>query len=63
MRQRTLDVGGVERSYHVSAPAGDAGSLPVIVALHGKGDNGRDFLAGTGLHLSLIHISEPTRPY
>ena len=60
MRQRTLDVGGVERSYHVSAPAGDAGSLPVIVALHGKGDNGRDFLAGTGLHQARAIVAAPT---
>ncbi|GAA3516528.1 hypothetical protein NUW87_01775 [Corynebacterium pilbarense] len=60
MRQRTLDVGGVERSYHVSVPAGDAGALPVIVALHGKGDNGRDFLAGTGLHRARAIVAAPT---
>ena len=33
MRQRTLNVGGVERSYHVSVPAGHTGASPVIVAL------------------------------
>ena len=32
MRQRTLNVGGVESSYHVSVPAGHTGALPVIVA-------------------------------
>ena len=60
MRQRTLNVGGVERSYHVSVPAGHTSALPVIVALHGKGDNGRDFLAGTGLHRARAIVAAPT---
>lgn len=60
MRQRTVDIGGVERSYHVCVPAGHAGALPVIVALHGKGDNGRDFLAGTGLHRARAIVAAPT---
>lgn len=60
MQQRTLAVGGVERSYYVSVPAGQSGALPVIVALHGKGDNGRDFLAGTGLHRARAIVAAPT---
>lgn len=60
MRQRTLEVGGVKRSYHVCVPAGHTGALPVIVALHGKGDNGRDFLAGTGLHRARAIVAAPT---
>ena len=60
MRQRTLEVGGVERTYHVSVPANTTGALPVIVALHGKGDNGRDFLAGTGLHRARAIVAAPT---
>lgn len=60
MRQRTVEIGGVKRSYHVCAPAGHTGALPVIVALHGKGDNGRDFLAGTGLHRARAIVAAPT---
>lgn len=60
MRQRTVEVDGVERSYHVCVPAGHTGALPVIVALHGKGDNGRDFLAGTGLHRARAIVAAPT---
>lgn len=60
MRQRTVEVDGVERSYHVCVPAGHTGALPVIVALHGKGDNGRDFLAGTGLHRTRAIVAAPT---
>ena len=60
MRQRTLEVDGVERSYHVCVPAGHSGALTVIVALHGKGDNGRDFLAGTGLHRARAIVAAPT---
>ena len=60
MRQRTVELGGVNRSYHVSVPAGHTGALPVIVALHGKGDNGRDFLAGTGLHRARAIVAAPT---
>ena len=60
MRQRTVELGGVERSYHVCVPAGHTGALPVIVALHGKGDNGRDFLAGTGLHRARAIVAAPT---
>ena len=60
MRQRTVEVDGVERSYHVCVPAGHPGALPVIVALHGKGDNGRDFLAGTGLHRTRAIVAAPT---
>ena len=60
MLQRSVDIGGVERTYHVSVPANTTGALPVIVALHGKGDNGRDFLAGTGLHRARAIVAAPT---
>lgn len=60
MMQRTVTVGGVERTYHLSAPECTAEALPVIIALHGKGDNGRDFLAGTGLHHARALVAAPT---
>ncbi|MDK8880160.1 hypothetical protein [Corynebacterium sp. MSK008] len=60
MLQRSVNIGGVERTYHVSVPANTTGALPVIVALHGKGDNGRDFLAGTGLHRARAIVAAPT---
>lgn len=60
MLQRSVDIGGVERTYHVSVPANTTGALPVIVALHGKGDNGSDFLAGTGLHWARAIVAAPT---
>ena len=34
----------------------------LVVFLHGYGADGND-LIGLGRELSLIHISEPTRPY
>lgn len=60
MQQCTVNFGDVKRSYHVCVPAGHDGALPVIVALHGKGDNGRDFLAGTGLHRARAIVAAPT---
>lgn len=60
MRQRTVNVMGRERSFHLSVPQGTAIALPVVVALHGKGDNGHDFLAGTGLHRARAVVAAPT---
>ena len=60
MHQRTVSVRGEERSYVTSVPDGVAEALPVIVALHGKGDNGRDFLSGTGLGRARAIVAAPT---
>lgn len=60
MHQRTVSVRGEERSYVLSLPDGVAEALPVIVALHGKGDNGRDFLSGTGLGRARAIVAAPT---
>ena len=60
MHQRTVSVRGEERSYVLSLPDGVAEALPVIVALHGKGDSGRDFLSGTGLARARAIVAAPT---
>lgn len=48
------------RSYQLSRPGGASGPLPAIIALHGKGDNGVDFLAGTGLRGASALVAAPT---
>lgn len=60
MLKRVVEVGGEKRVVYLSAPAGDTSALPLIIALHGKGDNGRDFLAGTGLHRAKAIVAAPT---
>lgn len=65
---RTVTVNGIERSYQCSVPdslladAGDGSgeTLPVIVAIHGKGDNGLDFLIGTDLGRADAVVVAPT---
>lgn len=61
---RTVTVGGNEHAYQCSVPetvnAGDASSLPVIIAIHGKGDNGLDFLIGTNLGSANAIVAAPT---
>lgn len=54
------------RSYQLSRPAGTGASadaselLPAIIALHGKGDNGVDFIDGTGLRAAPAIVAAPT---
>lgn len=43
-----------------SAPSDPKGPLPLIVALHGRGDNGRNFLGGTGLMQANAVVVAPT---
>ncbi|WP_087117890.1 alpha/beta hydrolase family esterase [Corynebacterium urinipleomorphum] len=59
---RTVTVDGVERSYQCSVPANAGGGdpLPVILAIHGKGDNGLDFLIGTNLGSANAIVAAPT---
>lgn len=59
---RTVRVNGVEHSYQCSVPVDLAGSepLPVILAIHGKGDNGHDFLIGTNLGSAKAIVAAPT---
>lgn len=58
---RTVTVDGVEHSYQCSVPVTlDGGDLPVILAIHGKGDNGHDFLIGTGLGCARAIVAAPT---
>lgn len=62
---RTVTVDGIERSYQCSVPvtldAGNHGEpLPVILAIHGKGDNGLDFLIGTNLGTANAIVAAPT---
>ncbi len=45
---------------HVSVPEDLAGPAPVIIALHGKGDNGGDFLEATGLDQARAIVAAPT---
>lgn len=60
MFARSIDVDGHTRSYHLSVPADAAGPLPVVVALHGKGDTGGDFLEATGLSALHALVAVPT---
>lgn len=60
MLKRVVEVGGQKRVVYLSVPSGEAEPLPLIIALHGKGDNGRDFLAGTGLHRAKAIVAAPT---
>ncbi|WP_175935078.1 PHB depolymerase family esterase [Corynebacterium sp. Marseille-P4321] len=60
MFARSIDVDGHTRSYHLSVPADAAGPLPVVVALHGKGDTGGDFLEATGLSALRALVAAPT---
>lgn len=55
---RTVD----GRTYHCSVPvnAQHAAPLPLIVAVHGKGDNGLDFLIGTDFGQAEAIIAAPT---
>lgn len=59
---RTVSVDDVERSYQCSVPvnAADGEPLPVILAIHGKGDNGLDFLIGTNLGAANAIVAAPT---
>lgn len=62
---RTVTVDGIERSYQCSVPvtfcSGDGDELlPVILAIHGKGDNGLDFLIGTNLGTANAIVAAPT---
>lgn len=59
---RTVTVDGVERSYQCSVPVcvNDGRKLPVILAIHGKGDNGLDFLIGTNLGTANAIVAAPT---
>lgn len=65
---RTVTVGGTERSYQCSVPASlnesvdpaSAAPVPVILAIHGKGDNGLDFLIGTNLGTADAIVAAPT---
>ena len=44
-------------------PVGLFGVLGILDLLIGRGETGNYSNAETPIHLSLIHISEPTRPY
>lgn len=44
----------------VHVPDNADGSLPILIALHGKGDNGIDFLEGTGLSAARAIVAAPT---
>lgn len=65
---RTVTVDGAEHSYQCSVPSTVAPGtrqqlseqLPVIVAVHGKGDNGLDFLIGTDLGSANAIVAAPT---
>lgn len=59
---RTVTVDGVERSYQCSVPVNtvDGEPLPAILAIHGKGDNGLDFLIGTNLGVANAIVAAPT---
>lgn len=50
----------MDPSCHFSIPEGLDGPTPVILALHGKGDNGHDFLVGTGLGKARAIVAAPT---
>lgn len=55
---RSVTAGGLERTYVVSAPESTE-PLPVIVALHGRGDDGYGFLLGTGLSAAHAIVVAP----
>lgn len=58
---RTVTVDGVDHTYQCSVPVTLEGDkLPVILAIHGKGDNGHDFLVGTGLGAAKAVVAAPT---
>ncbi|WP_296144916.1 PHB depolymerase family esterase [uncultured Corynebacterium sp.] len=57
---RTITVNGLERSYQCSVPVALDESLPVVLAIHGKGDNGLDFLIGTNLGAANAIVAAPT---
>ena len=53
--------GAQEFSYHCSVPQiHERESLPLIVGIHGKGDNGYDFLIGTNLGVANAVVVTPT---
>lgn len=61
---RTVTVDGRQHSYQCSVPVSVGGArsepLPVIQAIHGKGDNGLDFLIGTDLGKANAIVAAPT---
>lgn len=61
---RTVNVDGISHSYQCSVPVEmkncDGTALPVIIAVHGKGDNGHDFLVGTNLGCAKAIVAAPT---
>ncbi|MDK8796622.1 PHB depolymerase family esterase [Corynebacterium sp. MSK044] len=64
-RTVTVDVPGhgtQQFSYHCSVPstAHNGEPLPLIVGIHGKGDNGYDFLIGTNLGVANAVVVTPT---
>lgn len=50
----------MDPSCHVTVPEGLDGPAPLLLALHGKGDNGYDFLQGTGLGRARAIVAAPT---
>lgn len=51
---------GADPLAHLSVPEDLTGPAPVIIALHGKGDNGGDFLNATGLAQARAIVVAPT---
>lgn len=45
---------------HVPPAAASGQALPLLIALHGKGDNGLNFLEGTGLAAAEAIVAAPT---
>lgn len=50
----------MDRSFHVAVEGESEGLRPAIIALHGKGDNGRDFLDACGLAAANTIVAAPT---
>lgn len=56
---REVAAAGLQRSYAVSVPSDASQPLPVIIALHGRGDDGFSFLTGTGLDSVAAIVAAP----
>jgi len=52
--RKTLQVGPLTRTGIVCAPHDETRQVPLLLAFHGRGSNGREMAAATGLHEALV---------
>ena len=58
--KHSVEADGLSRSYALSVPDDTSAPMPLIIALHGRGDAGVNFLVSTGLDAAPAFVAAPT---